>query len=520
MGATAAVNTLLLLVTELRPRCIAMCGVCAGRRGKVHLGDVVAADRLYYHDTGKQVPGRVQQDLTVYPLRDDWKTALEGMNTASRFQDEAWFKARPLTTEARLHRAVAALRDGAPEPWNQVDPAPGGADEWPLIIAALRERRLLTASGGTLTRARRRFVDDLLFRHRNALPDLSSTGRIQPFRVHVAPIGSGTRVIEDEAIWTFVSQAMRKTLGIEMEAAAIAELAHRQRQHGLDWVVMKGVMDFADHGRDDHFKEFAARASAECLLWFLREHVPTEIKAGFDDLLTPGTARLPDAPAPSMLLNARYGVVPWHEAGRSEILASLDAWADDRSCPVAVRLLHAEGGVGKTRLAIEWVRRRRGRYDMAGFLVPAPDTRWLERLCGLGPPVMVVIDYAESRADLVAILERIAAFGAATGPRRQVRVLLLARNDGDWWKSLPQRSLAIAELLEGVSRSSCCHSPRRLPIARPCSPKHRRHSRRIEVGHRCCVRRSRSTMLASSACSTCTWPRSPRWSTSRSMLAR
>jgi nucleoside phosphorylase len=281
MGATAAVNTLLPLVNELKPRCIAMCGVCAGRRGKVHLGDVVAADRLYYHDTGKQMPGRVQHDLTVYPLRDDWKTALEGMDPVARFENEAWFQARPFTTEARLHRALVALRDGAPEPWNHVDPAPGGADEWPLIVAALRERKFLAAPGGTLTRAGRRFADDSLFRHRNALPDLSSTGRLQPFRLHVAPIGSGTHVIEDDAIWTFVSQAMRKTLGIEMEAAAIAELAHRQRQHGLDWVVMKGVMDFADHGRDDHYKEFAARASAECLLWFLRERVPTETIAGF-----------------------------------------------------------------------------------------------------------------------------------------------------------------------------------------------------------------------------------------------
>jgi hypothetical protein len=42
-----------------------------------------------------------------------------------------------------------------------------------------------------------------------------------------------------------------------------------------------------------------------------------------------------------------------------------------------VWLLHAEGGVGKTRLAIEWVRRRRERYDVAGFLVRAPDGPWL-----------------------------------------------------------------------------------------------------------------------------------------------
>jgi nucleoside phosphorylase len=86
-------------------------------------------------------------------------------------------------------------------------------------------------------------------------------------------MASGSRVIEDEAIWGFVSQAMRKTLALDMEAAVLGEIAHRQRHRRLDALVMKGVMDFADHGRDDHFKEFAARASAECLLWFLRQHV-------------------------------------------------------------------------------------------------------------------------------------------------------------------------------------------------------------------------------------------------------
>jgi tetratricopeptide (TPR) repeat protein len=342
---------------------------------------------------------------------------------------------------------LLALYDGVPKPWQSVDPTSTETNEWSRIVAALRKRRLLASSAHTLTKAGRRFVDDLLFRHRGSLPALSPDGALQPFRLHVAPIGSGARVIEDEQIWTFVSQTMRKTLGIEMEAAALGELVHRHRHHELDWVVMKGVMDFADHGRDDHFKEFAARASAECLLWFLREHVPSEPTAGFDDLLTSGTLRLPDrVPAPSMLLNARYAVVPWHEAGRSEVLADLDAWADEPSRTVTMRLLHAEGGVGKTRLAIEWVRRRREQHNAAGFLVSAPDSRWLERLCGLGPPVIVVVDYAERRGDLEAVLRRVADFGATAESGRRVRVLLLARSDGDWWKALLQRFPEIAAL--------------------------------------------------------------------------
>ncbi|HWO21225.1 MAG TPA: hypothetical protein VNO30_20795 [Kofleriaceae bacterium] len=329
MGATAAVNTLLPLVEALRPRCIAMCGVCAGRRGKTRLGDVVAADRLYYHDTGKQLPDEIQQDLTTYNLRDDWKAALEGLDVVAHFRNTKWFQSRPLTTEWREHRALLALRDRVPEPWNAVDPALQ-EHEWAPIVTALRERKLLADTGREPTDEGRRLVDDLLFRHRDKLPDLSAAGTVEPFRLHVAPMGTGARVVEDEKIWSFITQAMRKTLGLEMESAALGEVAHRQRQYKLDAVVMKGVMDHADHGRDDHFKEFAARASAECLLWFLREHVPTEVAAGFDDLLTPGTLPVPNrVAAPSILLNARYALVPWYEAGRSELLAELDAWADD-----------------------------------------------------------------------------------------------------------------------------------------------------------------------------------------------
>jgi tetratricopeptide (TPR) repeat protein/nucleoside phosphorylase len=447
MGATATVNTLLPLVEALKPRCIAMCGVCAGRRGKTRLGDVIAADRLYYHDTGKQLPDEVQQDLTTYNLRDDWKAALEGLDVVGHFREAAWFQARPLTTEWRERRALVALRDGMAEPWKTVEPTLD-VEDWKRIVASLRERKLLAETGRELTEEGQRAVGNLLFEHMGALPDLSPTGAVEPFRLHVAPMAAGSRVIEDEEIWRFIRQAMRKTLGLEMESAAVGEVAHRQRQHKLDAVVMKGVMDYADHGRDDHFKEFAARAAAECLLWFLREHVPTEAAAGYDDLLEPRTLPLPSPDAaPSLLLNARYGVVPWQEEGRAEILAELNGWADDPGRAVGVRLLHGESGIGKTRLAIEWVRRRRARPEVAGFLRQNPGEGWLERLCGLGPPVVVVIDYAESRPDLVALLQRVAAFAAGSGSRRRFRVLLLARSQGDWWEALQQRDPALRSLV-------------------------------------------------------------------------
>lgn len=279
MGAVAATNTLIPLVERLRPRCIAMCGVCAGRPGKTNLGDVVAAERLFYHDTGKRLPDGVQQDLTTYKLRDDWKVILEGLSVRDHFGGEAWLQARPLPAEWRANQALHAMVAGAAQPWLDNDPT---MDErgWEAVLKKLRDDKLVSKQKLSPTARGRQHLRNILHATKGKMPDLTPTGSYLPFKLHVAPMGAGTQVIEDERVWGFVSQAMRKTLALEMESAAIAELAHRQREHKLDAIVMKGVMDFANHGRDDHFKHFAARASAECLIWFLRNRVSTDRAAG------------------------------------------------------------------------------------------------------------------------------------------------------------------------------------------------------------------------------------------------
>jgi len=44
MGATKAAALATELTKELSPRCLAMCGICAGRRGDVFLGDVLVKE--------------------------------------------------------------------------------------------------------------------------------------------------------------------------------------------------------------------------------------------------------------------------------------------------------------------------------------------------------------------------------------------------------------------------------------------------------------------------------------------
>lgn len=288
MGGVAAVNALLPLVVRHAPRCIAMCGVCAGRPGKTNLGDVIAAERLFFHDSGKQLPDHIQQDLRTYNLPDDWKVALEHFDFAGRLRNQPWWRERPIPYEWQQSWVLLKMSEGVADP-STLPECDHFCPHWGKVIEALwragevNDGTLsLTAQGSS--RARR-----LAILHRNRFPDLSADGEMLPFRVHVAPMGTGNRVIEDPAVWSFVSDHMRRALGIEMEAAALGALAHAQQSRGLRALVMKGVMDFANDGRDDHFKEFAARASAECLLAFLREH----LDVGSESTLRSGAPKRP-----------------------------------------------------------------------------------------------------------------------------------------------------------------------------------------------------------------------------------
>jgi nucleoside phosphorylase/tetratricopeptide (TPR) repeat protein len=448
MGAEAALNALLPLVQRYRPRCVAMCGVCAGRQGPLGLGDVVAAERLFFHDTGKRLPGsKVQQDLTTYNLRDDWKVAIEQFKFVERFREESWWKKRPIPYEWQENWVLTQFHKGVEEPYSLPE-AHEFCPQWEQVIESLWASGLVERDTTTLTDEGRKRIKPLLLKHRGSFPDVSPAGTLLPFKVRVAPMASGRQVIEDEQIWGFISDSMRKTLGLEMEAAALGALAHAQRDSKVEALVMKGVMDFANHGRDDHFKEFAARASAECLIAFLREYLEVDVVPDVDDLLVRGTGDLPKDSPPSALLNARYEVVPFHLGGREEVLGELTRWCEQGPA-IAVRLLHAEGGVGKTRLAMKLIGERLDEKWAAGFLPKQVPEDWFTRLYGVGRSTLVMLDYAESRFDLREALLRVYRYASqeGAGARHRMRVLLLARNANDWWESLRQSDTALGEWL-------------------------------------------------------------------------
>ncbi|HEX2573408.1 MAG TPA: hypothetical protein VH877_27920 [Polyangia bacterium] len=369
MGMVAAVARLAPLVEKFKPQVIAMSGVCGGRPGKTRLGDVVAAERLFLHDAGKQLPDKVLQDIETYSLRKDWKIALEHFDFVERFRQESWWLDRPVPYEWQENWALTRLRDGVTEPWK--DPGCAVAcPQWKTVIARLWASGDVEKDTLEITAQGRKRIAGVLIQHAGQIPDVSPAGKEVPFGVHVALMGSGNKVIEDPTIWPFVSSFMRKTLGIEMEAAALGMLANlfAHRTPRIDALVMKGVMDLTNDDRDDQFKEYAARASAECVIAFLREQLTPRdpgpvVRDGASaaggvtiSASSPASAAQtsPAVPSPALVSIGKLPQSGELLVGREAELRRLDAaWeGPERKHLIA---FVAWGGTGKTSLVNGWL---------------------------------------------------------------------------------------------------------------------------------------------------------------------
>ncbi|NMO15818.1 tetratricopeptide repeat protein [Pyxidicoccus fallax] len=453
LGGVSATVSASLMVKQYAPRCLAMCGVCAGYRGKVELGDVIIADTLWAHDAGKLIAGsddsgqrqeRVLREASVHHLNAEWRRKA---STFTPPKDGGWLGERPRPYEAQrdwLLERLVLYENPVSHPERKLKCA-----DYKEVLKRLWKLGWLEDGTLKLTETGRRHIERERLLHPEGVPEP------RPFHVHVGAIASVNRVTQDRSLFPRLSEAVRTVLGAEMEGWAIGVVAYELQTPFL--LVMKGVMDFGDEEKDDRFKAFAARASAECLLAFLCAHLPSANAAtgqrtgeagqaeDFSDILEAGSARPPSRPGPAALLSARYRYVPFYEPVRAELLRELRAWCDDEE-PVSARVFHGAGGAGKTRLLIEWCERLRAEGWLAGFLMRSADAARFEALMLSEHPTLIVIDYAESRMQLEALLQLVARQresrrGAA------FRVVLLARTAGDWLLELQAGDALIQELL-------------------------------------------------------------------------
>jgi tetratricopeptide (TPR) repeat protein len=143
--------------------------------------------------------------------------------------------------------------------------------------------------------------------------------------------------------------------------------------------------------------------------------------------------------APNLLLRPLYEATPFR--GRADQSRALAAWCAADRVP-GLALIHGPGGMGKSRLAAKLCRTQLEQGWLAGFLKPDLAPEVISALAALTKPVLIVVDYAETRPDTVTkLIDTL----TEKRTRKRWRVLLVARTTGDWWPYLPTQVHGEAE---------------------------------------------------------------------------
>jgi hypothetical protein len=141
-GGEGAGNAAARLVDAYRPRCLAMCGVCAGNPRAVRLGDVIIADRVYRYDLGEVVQVAdddrpcFHADMMTYPFDATWKQAAENLSVAA-FASASWLAGRPRPRTIQAEWVLQQLLS-AHNPLHALERAEYCAD-WTDVVQQLQE---------------------------------------------------------------------------------------------------------------------------------------------------------------------------------------------------------------------------------------------------------------------------------------------------------------------------------------------------------------------------------------------
>ena len=115
---------------------------------------------------------------------------------------------------------------------------------------------------------------------------------------------------------------------------------------------------------------------------------------------------------------------------------------------IRVRLVTGEGGVGKTRLAVQLAAELAEDGWRTMFVPRGQEGEAVGHMRMIGEPALLVVDYAETRPYLSCLL----ADAVAAGDGPELRVLLLARSAGEWWQQLlDEADYQLSQVLEAAA---------------------------------------------------------------------
>jgi nucleoside phosphorylase len=212
MGSLSTATIAAPLVTQLRPTCLAMSGVCAGNPGDVALGDVIIAEIAYAYDEGKRTAKGFEGDHRPVPMADDWLRiaqeilagGLPSFGTPTERDRRDWLVEQlAFGGDPARHPAFERYLDG---------------ERWGILIRALEMEGVVVRKGERFVLTKRG-RDEVAARRAYGLAPIAQL----PFAIHAGPIASGNVVVKDGVTWPMLTaQGVRTVLGLEMEAAAVA----------------------------------------------------------------------------------------------------------------------------------------------------------------------------------------------------------------------------------------------------------------------------------------------------------
>ena len=276
MGGEAAAHIATALVRELRPTFLGMCGLCAGWRDKVFLGDLVVAAESFRYDRGKRIGGRrgptAWEDFKPDPQAFPISRTQYGLDTHRRNWQCSWSRqqrrVRPLSLEYQSRWLITRLYDsecgraGSPQ---FHDRRALDCPDWTETLRYAQKRGWVLDTELVLSDDGIKEVNRL---QREAITDLASD---PTFQVHLDGMASGEVVSQDPELFSYLERMGRKTIAVEMESHAIYMVAKLEKvPHTL---VVKAVMDYSDGFKDDRFQRWGAHVSALFLLDWIT-HIP------------------------------------------------------------------------------------------------------------------------------------------------------------------------------------------------------------------------------------------------------
>ncbi|WP_367132209.1 MULTISPECIES: tetratricopeptide repeat protein [Streptomyces] len=256
---------------------------------------------------------------------------------------------------------------------------------------------------------------------------------------------------------------------------------------GSRWSGMSGAIVLADDGfggdllcgvvRRDRLADGGARLTATTAVGLLADDAFRALitqHTGWDPVLEPIEPAHLLAPtadrnfrSPAALLRADTEAVAFH--GRDTELADLQAWCESGPPSISVRVMTGPGGQGKTRLA----RRLTDTFGWHGWVTGhlRSDLTDDPSLDGTPPdfttlntalPLLLVVDYAETRPRLLRRL-----ITHLYRSHHRVRLLLLARSDGEWRTGSLQAVPVVRDLLEEAPLTPLAPLAPLIPTSQP-----------------------------------------------------